>query len=49
MEPNLVQLDKLFAGSLETIRGELRYALAYLTANKLLESAKWHVSRNNNS
>jgi len=41
MEPNSIRIDKIFAGSTEQIRNELRYALSYLTANRLFESAKW--------
>lgn len=38
---NFQQIEKVFAGATETIRSELRYALTYLSANRLLESAKW--------
>ena len=38
---NPQQISNIFAGATETIRSELRYALGYLSANRLLESAKW--------
>ena len=41
MESNMMLIEKIFAGATELIRNELRYALGYLSANRLLESAKW--------
>jgi anaphase-promoting complex subunit 8 len=38
---NAMQIERIFANASESIRGELREALSYLSANRLLESAKW--------
>ena len=35
--------EKMWTCSPDVMRGELRYAVAYLSAQKLTESAKWYI------